>query len=126
MKKIVLIDDHHITNKLHEIFILESLPDAEIFAFTDAQEGLHFITNHQVDIIFCDLRMPIMTGWEFVERYEHLYLSGRSTAPVYILSDSLSIRDHQKAEQYKSVECCVPKAFDASQLQQLLHLQASN
>ena len=67
MKKIILIDDEPLARVLlHEY--LEAFPDLEVVAECgDGFEGLKAITLHQPDLIFLDIQMPKINGFELLE-----------------------------------------------------------
>lgn len=63
----VLIDDEPLAlNVLEKYF--EVFPDFEIVGkFDNALEGLTFLNaNQQVDVLFVDIKMPVMTGFELI------------------------------------------------------------
>ena len=65
----LVIDDEEIIRrgiirKLERFFPdIEAAPPQE-----NAIEALHYIQNHQVDIVFVDIRMPMVDGLEFIKR----------------------------------------------------------
>lgn len=63
----VLIDDEPLAIQVLEKYF-ESFPYFEVIAsFTNALEGLNFLNNNpQVDVLFVDIKMPVMTGFELV------------------------------------------------------------
>jgi two-component system LytT family response regulator len=67
MIKIILIDDEPLARVLlHEY--LEAFPDLEVVAECgDGFEGLKAITLHQPDLIFLDIQMPKINGFEMLE-----------------------------------------------------------
>lgn len=65
-KKILIVDDEvHIKMLLEQT--LEELEDefeVELFTASDGEEGLEFIRNEQPDLVFLDIMMPKMNGYE--------------------------------------------------------------
>lgn len=67
MKKIILIDDEPLARVLLREY-LETFPDLEVVAECgDGFEGLKAITLHQPDLIFLDIQMPKINGFELLE-----------------------------------------------------------
>ncbi len=76
MKKVYLIDDDDIFVFLTKKTILKVSEDVDVEVFSD---GLQAITHlKQIyskeellpDVIFLDLNMPVMDGWEFLAEYQ--------------------------------------------------------
>ena len=94
----LVIDDNYIDNlvtrRLLEIcnfaksIILNESP-------TDAIESLRSGTVVP-DVIFLDIRMPIMDGFEFMQEFEKLDIS-KSNIKIYLLSSSLDPADVQRS-----------------------------
>ncbi|MCK0157274.1 response regulator [Cellulophaga sp. F20128] len=59
------------------------------------------------DIIFLDLNMPIMNGWEFLDEFTKLPMEKRPR--VYIVSFSIDKQDVQKAYTYEIVKDFIEK-----------------
>lgn len=99
MEKIYLIDDQPIAN-----FIMRKLLELEgyegsIEEFTNAEEALEEIEKNGDALIFLDLNMPGMNGWEFMED-----LKTRNLQPnIIILSSSTSKFDKERAKEYSFV-----------------------
>lgn len=76
LKSILLVDDDEASNFLHSIFINKLNLDIEINAAMNGQEALDYILSKGAEklalpcMVMLDLRMPIMDGWEFMQRYE--------------------------------------------------------
>lgn len=65
MKKILIIDDERsIRRALREILEFESY---QVFEAENGQEGLDLLKTNQYDLVFCDIKMPILDGMEVLE-----------------------------------------------------------
>src|ERR1700742_4250180 len=95
-KNIFLIDD----DKLFVFLTKKSIQEADIVAhikeFGDGQAAIEYIkeiaSNAELlpDIIFLDLSMPIMDGWEFLKEYSLLRPKFAKKVALYIVSSSIS------------------------------------
>jgi CheY-like chemotaxis protein len=65
--------------------------------------------NESTSIILLDLNMPIMSGWEFLERFEELDEIIKKQVKIYILSSSVDPRDKERAGKNKDVEDYIVK-----------------
>ena len=43
----------------------------DVLVAADGQDALDVLQNEEVDVIFCDLRMPNMDGYEFIRALRH-------------------------------------------------------
>jgi two-component SAPR family response regulator len=109
IRKFIIVDDDTINNALCQIAIKTSVKGAVVKAFTIPEEGFDYIvknTNEDTDIqsvVFLDLNMPRVTGWEFLEYFDKLDEQIRSRYKVYILTTSFDQRDRERAMQNKNV-----------------------
>lgn len=101
MLKIVLIDDDPISAFVTEKLINKnvSIPH-QIFKFQNAVEALKDLSSITPHILFLDLNMPEMTGWDFLEEFT----PDNYKPDVYILSSSVDERDINKASSYSLVK----------------------
>ena len=109
--RFIVIDDDPLNNTICKLTIQRTLGDVDVTTFTDPKEGLEYISSmhNQVNgfyvsaVLFLDINMPIMNGWQFMERYDTLEHSVKSKIKVYILSSSVDERDIEKAQNNKNI-----------------------
>ena len=108
MKKInciLLVDDSPSTNFYHKKIIEISGETENIFEVENGLEALNYIcrkgkfrTNHpRPNIIFLDINMPKMDGFEFLENYAKLPKKKRADIIIVFLTTSNWIKDKIKA-----------------------------
>lgn len=102
-KQIILIDDDYATNFYHEIVVTDSGKVEEQKFFSSTVEALEYFKDQEKktdpvlpEIIFLDINLPEMTGWEFLEEFKDLDLTPMPT--VIMLSTSMNPLDKIKAE----------------------------
>lgn len=67
MKKIIIIDDEPLARSIVKTY-LQDFPDLELVAECgDGFEGVKMIALHQPDLIFLDIQMPKINGFEMLE-----------------------------------------------------------
>jgi len=103
-KQIILIDDDYATNFYHEIVVTDSGKVEEQIFFSSTVEALEYFKKQEKktdpvlpEIIFLDINLPEMTGWEFLEEFKVLDLNPMPT--VIMLSTSMNPLDKIKAEE---------------------------
>lgn len=119
---IMLVDDDEATNFYHKIIIEEAECCEELIIFEDPIEALAYLKkadSKKPDLIFLDINMPQMTGWEFLDTYTQN--SNNETSDVIILvSASMNPKDKERADEIKAIKCYVNKPLSLEFLQSLL------
>lgn len=118
-KKILLVDDDQLNNLINTR-IITKFSDYTVDAFTSGREGLKYLHACERDlfpeIIFLDINMPVMDGWEFLEEYQKFSEDMTSSTAVIMLTSSIDIRDIEKAKQYRSVRDFMSKPLTLESL----------
>ncbi|MBA3986853.1 MAG: response regulator, partial [Flavobacteriales bacterium] len=72
------------------------------------------------DIIFLDINMPEMDGWEFMDEFIQIQKSLSKKITIYIVSSSIAFQDTEKANRYKEISGYIIKPFQADCLKKIL------
>ena len=99
----MIIDDDLVSQYSTRYVVSQCENDALIYISDSAEDALvqlsQFLSTGEgfPDVIFLDLVMPGMGGWEFIEEFQKM--SGRSkNTKIYILSAFTSSKDRNKAK----------------------------
>lgn len=107
LDEIILIDDDKIVTAINKRIISKLLPEASIKTFVNGEEGLKYLIAAQDanlrTLIFLDLSMPIMNGFEFLSIYENAMAYQEHSFVICLLTSSIAEEDQQKAANYPSV-----------------------
>ena len=71
------------------------------------------------DLIFLDIQMPFIDGWQFLDHYIGLTLPKPIT--IYVVSSSISSLDHEKSHQYTIISDFIVKPFSKNKILDVLH-----
>lgn len=84
MIRSVLIDDEEYAIKLLRMKLDQFEGEITVLnSFTDVEDALYFLNNHEVDLVFLDMNMPKMSGLEFLSeftnrKFEVVFTTGHS------------------------------------------------
>lgn len=70
-------------------------------------------------LIFLDLNMPVMGGWEFLDEFEKQFSSVFRDTKIVILSSSLEPDEKEKARTYSRVIDFISKPLTVDKLEDL-------
>jgi CheY-like chemotaxis protein len=119
-KTCLLIDDNYIDNFVTSR-LLESSSFAEnIIVYESPSEAIEFIRNGSIrpDVIFLDLRMPVMNGFEFLKEFDKLEID-KGGIKIFMLSSSLDPNDLKKSTDNKYITQFIHKPLTHKVLEEL-------
>ncbi|MBC6997730.1 response regulator [Cytophaga sp. FL35] len=82
----------------------------EIMVYNNGQDAIEAIEDIVESgesippIIFLDLNMPIMNGWEFLDEFVKIPNPNREKTVIYIISSSIDPRDLERIRNYEIVD----------------------
>lgn len=115
MKKVYLIDDDDIFVFLTKKTLLKVSNDVDVEVFSDGYQAITHLkeiagnVEALPDIIFLDLNMPVMDGWEFLAEYQELYATLARKAQLYIVSSSISPHEMERSNNIEIVSAFIIK-----------------
>jgi CheY-like chemotaxis protein len=115
-----LIDDDQIGNYLTESLLrLEGFSDS-IRTFESAESALKALQQPGLrevpKVIFLDLNMPVMNGWQFLDALAPYADELRSRCRIFVLTSSLALADMEKARTYDLVTGLIHKPIDSGEI----------
>lgn len=103
-ERVMLIDDNIIDLYIASRMITKNNFGSNVMMYTSAEEALAFLNANQFDtstlpqIIFIDIYMPRMSGFEFLAAYNDFPQSLKSYCRAYIISSTIDDFDIVRAK----------------------------
>ena len=129
-KNILLVDDDKIFNFLSEKTIASLGLANEIHFALNGKEALEILTlckygeMQKPDIIFLDLNMPIMNGYEFIEAFAAMDLPDKHLITIVILTSSADPRDLDLAKEM-GIKYYFNKPLSKEEIKKMIGLEFS-
>ena len=98
-----------------------------LLVFKNGKQSLEYFqtqllkfNNSQIpEIIFLDLNMPVMDGWEFIEHFKKIKSKFKKTIKLYVVSSSINPLDVDKAKSFSEVNDYIVKPIHIQQLENI-------
>ncbi len=118
---ILLIDDDEPTNFLNQMTLEQANCTEHIQVVQSGQQALDFLVNNpHPDLIFLDINMPAMDGWEFLEKYRQLPAGQKASIVMIMLTTSLNPDDASRAQTIPEIDGFENKPLRADRLKEVL------
>jgi CheY-like chemotaxis protein len=123
---ILLIDDNSDDNFFHEKIIRKHHAAHKVVAVQSGQAGLNYLKakdehpDAHPDIIFLDINMPGMNGWEFLDAYRQLSPDLQSQVVVVMLTTSENPADRAKATENNIISDFKTKPLTKGMLDEIM------
>ena len=128
---ILLIDDDEPTNFLNKMTLEQAGCTRHIRVAQGGQEALDYLAScrpdesssdqhPRPDLIFLDINMPAMDGWEFLQRYQQLPPEQKADIVLIMLTTSLNPDDEIRTRSIPEIAGFENKPLKRSQLEDLL------
>ncbi len=126
INRIFLVDDDKVLNIVNSKMLRAAGYKNRITIFNSAQDALNEIeelvsSKHDElpQVIFLDIQMPGIDGWEFLMVFEKLILPLPEICKVYILSSSIDSISAIRAKSHKSVQGLIHKPLSKANIESL-------
>lgn len=117
----LFVDDSNSDNKYLSLFIrIKNLPIDPTFE-SGGNQALHYLHTCTAEtfpkVIFVDINMPLMNGFEFADKYHHIFANNHPETLVFITSSSIQISDLERANSHPIVSGFIEKPFNVKQFE---------
>ncbi len=128
---VLLIDDDEPTNFLSQMIIEDAGCTEDIQVANSGEHAIDYLTSQgsytadssihpRPDLIFLDINMPAMNGWEFLQKYDTLEKEHKGNVVIIMLTTSLNPDDRQKSEDFPHVAGFENKPLTVEKLDAIL------
>ena len=99
---------------------------AETIYFSNGQEAIDYLknpfyANNLPDVIFVDINMPVMDGWEFTNNFEEIKSQMGKKISVYAISSSVDINDINRAKNNPVIEDYILKPISETYVEDIIN-----
>jgi CheY-like chemotaxis protein len=116
----LLIDDNYIDNFVTSRLLENSKFADSVVVHQSSAEAIEALREGRIapDVIFLDLRMPVMDGFEFLQEYEKLDIA-KEGVKIFMLSSSLDPTDLRRSLANKYITQFLHKPLTKKLLEEL-------
>ncbi|MFD0863461.1 response regulator [Sungkyunkwania multivorans] len=125
-----IIDDDNIYVSLISKIIKMKKLAKNLLVFRNGREALSYFDSLSEDfdakkipdIIFLDLNMPIMDGWQFIKAFGEVRQKLDKKVELYLVSSSIDPRDLQKANGIEEISDYLLKPLKINDIEQIFEI----
>ncbi len=103
----------------------------KVLEFHNGQQAIDFLLEYKhdsielPDVIFVDINMPVMNGWEFVEAFIKLRPSISKKITLYMISSSVNAEDIERAKSLSAISDYIIKPMTGVRLKEIFEKGAA-
>ena len=129
----IIDDDKIYVNLVKKIIEIKKLSE-NLLIYKNGKEALDYFKeimenttdeNKLPDIIFLDLNMPVMDGWEFLNEFIKIKNKLNKKISLYVVSSSIDPRDLERAKSFNLVTDYLIKPIELKKFEKIFEKTAA-
>jgi len=98
-----------------------------VITFSDGEKAIQYLTDNKAtnenipDVIFLDINMPIMDGWQFIEEYAILKTEIKKKIAIFMLSFSVNPIDIERAREISEISEHIIKPITLEEVKRIIN-----
>ncbi len=125
-----IIEDNEIDQYMFKCVLNKNgVASSSIQVFNNGREGCTFLHRHAgdtdklPDVIFLDINMPLVNGWDFLDEFRKLKPQlSKKNIRIYMVSSSIDKMDMQKARISKDVTGYLVKPITHNNIREIVQV----
>lgn len=123
--EVLLVEDDPITILVCDRIIKMSEFADKVTTCENGKIAIDFLSSFAQEnkippIIFLDINMPVMNGWDFLEEFELVKSKFKELPRIYLLSSTVDPEDYKKAKKYSQVQNFMSKPLTKQALEGII------
>lgn len=123
-KTVIIIDDDPIVRLVTERMVHNIDSSVNCHQCDNGEVGLSTIERLQnatdYFVVLLDINMPVLNGWEFLDRLQQLNIVASDKFKLYMFTSSTDASDKIKARSYPVIKRLYPKPLSKQDLKEIL------
>ncbi len=118
-KKIIIAEDNYI-NMLVAIKMVEKIGDYNIYKANNGEEAIKIYEKENIDLIFMDIQMPIINGYEAFEKIEKISKETGKIMPVIVAMTAYAMNHDRDKFLNAGMDYYLAKPFKIEDIKTIL------
>ena len=124
------VDDDSMVQMISEIIMSDESFCESIVKLEDGKKALEYFEQQSKlpieeqkipELVFLDINMPIMDGWEFLTEFRKVNIDTYKKIPIYIVSSSIANEDFEKSKTFPEILDYLSKPVELETLVSILN-----
>jgi len=118
---VMLVDDSRVDNFINCKILEMNAVTSNVQVFDEAAKAIEFLRNDNIipDLLFLDIYMPTMTGFDFLEEFQTLPINVQEKCKVVLLSSAYETLEMEKLKKYSWISGFIVKPLTYESLEEV-------